>query len=189
MHLEFAMHLCRIQHQQGLYYLFEHPRYASSWQEKFVIDMINRHGGIKAHADLCQYGMKIRDSSGVIKPATKPTTFLTNAVQVARELSDQCHDNHDHADLYSGNVVKKTQEYPDELCKRIRKGLINQIQADGRARNANSLSQVPEESVSCSRELHNAELSSVYKAEFYDDMSGERLEPGRVIKAREEEMK
>ena len=82
-HLEFAMHLCRIQHQQGLYYLFEHPRYASSWQEKCVIDMINKHGGVKTNADLCQYGMKIKDLSGDIKPAKKPTTFLTNAPQVA----------------------------------------------------------------------------------------------------------
>lgn len=183
------MHVCRKQHQQGLYYLFEHPRYASSWQEKCVIDMIKKHGGVKTNADLCQYGMQINDLSGAIKPAKKPTTFLTNAPQVAGELSDQCCGNHDHANLYSGNVVRTTQEYPDESCKSILKGLIKQIQTDGRARHVNQVSQVPEESISCSRELHNTELSTVYKEEFYDDMSGEKLDPKGVREAREEEMK
>ena len=91
--------------------------------------------------------------------------------------------------MYSGNVVRKTQEYPDELCKSILKGLIKQIQTDGRARHANYISQIPDASISCSRELHNTELSTVYKEEFYDDMPGERLDPEGVRKAREEEMK
>ena len=31
-HLEFCMRLCKIQHMQGLYFLFEHPSTATSWK-------------------------------------------------------------------------------------------------------------------------------------------------------------
>ena len=35
-HLEFCVHLCKLQHDQGMYFLFEHPANASSWGNKLV---------------------------------------------------------------------------------------------------------------------------------------------------------
>ena len=57
-HLKFAMQLCRIQERSGLYFLFEHPRGASSWKTKTVLEMAKRPGTYTVRGDMCQFGMK-----------------------------------------------------------------------------------------------------------------------------------
>ena len=47
-HLEWCMRLCKLQHEQGLYFLFEHPATARSWGNKRVQEVRNGHEGSRA---------------------------------------------------------------------------------------------------------------------------------------------
>ena len=46
-------------------------------------------GVVKATADQCQYGCA--DEHG--NPAKKPTSFMTNAPELAKELEDRCNED------------------------------------------------------------------------------------------------
>ncbi len=63
-HLKFAMQLCRIQEMSGLYFLFEHPRGASSWKTKTILDMARRSGTYTVRGDMCQFGMRYMTENG-----------------------------------------------------------------------------------------------------------------------------
>ena len=85
-HLEFCVELHREQAKVGRYFLYERPAYASSWQTQ-IIEYIMRVDGVdKATYDQCHYGCA--DSEG--NPVKKPTSFMTNAPDLAKELGDRC---------------------------------------------------------------------------------------------------
>ncbi len=79
-HLEFCVELYRIQVQGGRYFVHEHPAYASSWQTEIMESIMKDDGVTKATCDQCQYGGA--DESG--NPVKKPTSFMTNAPELAR---------------------------------------------------------------------------------------------------------
>ena len=57
-HLNFAMELCEMQRQNGLYFLFEHPSGASSWSVHSVQRMLSKSGVNTYEGDMCQFNMK-----------------------------------------------------------------------------------------------------------------------------------
>ncbi len=132
MHLKFAMQLCRIQERSGLYFLFEHPRGASSWRTETMADMVTRKGTYTVRGDMCQFGMRQKEA-GEWKPVMKPTRFMTNSREIAKILQKRCDGSHDHISL-DGGRAKLAQVYPDELCRKICRGLMNQLEQDGRIR-------------------------------------------------------
>ena len=66
--------------------------------------------------------------------------------------------------------------YPDKLCKVILKGLVEQMKADGRIEAGSIGSVAPTDEARQNWE------------EYYDDLSGERLNSDMVRQAREERM-
>ena len=86
MHLEFCVELYREQMRHGRYFLHEHPAYATSWQEDAVKDLLAVTTVVTATCDQCRYGCTSEDGS----PVKKPTTFMTNAPELARELRTRC---------------------------------------------------------------------------------------------------
>ena len=56
-HLEFCMKLYRIQVEQGLYFLHEHPAHARSWQEPFVRDLVQDYRVHTVKGDMCCFAM------------------------------------------------------------------------------------------------------------------------------------
>ena len=61
----------------------------------------------------------------------KPTGFMTNATGIASQLSEKCNGKHQHVKLLNGRA-SRAEVYPDELCFRILKGLMETMRKDGR---------------------------------------------------------
>ena len=102
-HLEFCVELYREQAKAGPYFLHEHPAYASSWQTDIMEDSMRDNGVVKVTADQCQYGCA--DSDG--NPLKKPTSFMTNAPELAKELEDRCNGEGGNCSRREGGVHPK----------------------------------------------------------------------------------
>ena len=63
-HLKFCMLLYRIQVDNGMYFLHEHPWGARSWDTEYVIEMLGIPGVEVVKGDMCAFGMQQRDQQG-----------------------------------------------------------------------------------------------------------------------------
>ena len=80
------MELHREHVKHGRYFLDEIPAYATSWQETAVKDLLAEAGVVTATRDQCRYGCTAEDGL----PVKKPTTFMANAPELAKELRARC---------------------------------------------------------------------------------------------------
>ena len=86
-------------------------------------------------ADQCQLGATAENGG----PIRKPTGFLTNSVQVQRELDVRCGGQGGYCSrpgggkhvLCSGRVARLAAIYPFELCRAILRGMSRQLRMDG----------------------------------------------------------
>jgi hypothetical protein len=101
--------------------------------------------------------------------------FMTNAEMIAGKLAQKCVGGHRHVNLINGKA-KRSEIYPEDLCKEIIRGLRDQMEIDGR------LNQT---GVGCVFAIEEGESEMV----FYDDLTGKVLEWEWVLKARAEEIK
>ena len=69
---------------------------------------------------------------------------MTNSWAIAERLKRTCTGGHRHIILVGGRA-KKAQQYPDELCKEILRGLEEQMRIDGRLRKGLVGAIAPEE--------------------------------------------
>ena len=135
MHLEFCIELYREQRKHGRYFLHEHPAYASSWQVEMMQKLMDEEGIETATCDQCLYGSA--DAEGA--PIKKPTMFLTNAPELAKELRLRCSgrggdcsrtQGGKHAQC-RGKTARAAAIYHFKLCKAILRGFRNQLRRDG----------------------------------------------------------
>ena len=87
--LRFGIELCRIQHEAGRVFVFEHPSTAASWESSSVKDLMRLPGVMLSVMDMCYYGMVAQDEEGVAL-VRKSTKILTNAPEVADAVSHRC---------------------------------------------------------------------------------------------------
>ena len=90
-HIEFMVSLYMEQYEAGRYFLHEHLRYATSWQERRMADLMAMPGVELAHGDQCQYGSVIKRGAKTGNPVKKPTGFLSNSPEVCKQLSRRCY--------------------------------------------------------------------------------------------------
>ena len=121
-HLEFCIELYKIQHENGLYFLHEHPHGASSWNNNKVQELLKLSGIQRIKSHMCAFGMTDEDSQGraLVK---KPTGLMTNACKIAETLANECKGDHRHVVLIGGGRAKRAEVYPNEFCKTIIFGL------------------------------------------------------------------
>ncbi len=105
-------------------------RMASSWQEPCVQKLLKSAGVTRAVSDMCVYGMSQEDEEGTTL-IRKLTAFMTNAPAVARRLSQRRVGCHRHITLIGGRA-KRAEVYPQQLCREILVGLIEQMREDER---------------------------------------------------------
>lgn len=110
-HLEFTMLLARQQHKQGLHFLFEHPKAATSWQHPLVRHVQSLEGVITVESDICAHDMVI-NHQGESLYAKKPTRFLTHSPCIAQRLRKYCLGDHARINLYKAGKARLTQVYP-----------------------------------------------------------------------------
>jgi len=176
-HLKFCMELYRIQIDQGLYFLHEHPWSAKSWALSEVQNVLQDPSVVCVRGDMCCFGM-YQDVGGRVELVKKPTGFMTNARAIAEELGIHCDGQHRHVHLLNGRA-KRAEVYPDELCVRILRGLVSQMRIDGRI-DQNGLCIMAEEEASINAVLGDGTA--------WDDVTGEELDHDAVKKARQDEM-
>ena len=74
-HLEYCADLYKMQMDNGLYFLHEHPWGASSWKNEKIMKLLNNPKVQRIRGDMCEFGMSQCDELGeaLIK---KPTGFM-----------------------------------------------------------------------------------------------------------------
>ena len=77
-HLQFCLHIYKIQIKEGRYFIHEHPRDASSWMYGNVQAVQDMIGVETIIGHMCRYGMISEDARGTA-PVYKPTKFMTNS--------------------------------------------------------------------------------------------------------------
>ena len=198
-HLEFCTQLYNIQWEAGRYFLHEHPAGASSWSEKCIQKLLNKHGVMRVNGDQCRYGLVATDN-GYTGPARKSTGFMTNSPCIAKSLSKRCENTahkkmQEHVPLTDGRA-KAAQVYPPALYKAICQGLRQQMIVDEKGQFL--LAQVDNNASGGELMKVAKEFQSQYKTveednqeeleEAWDDVLGACLEPKAVRAARMEEV-
>ena len=134
-----------------------------------------------AEADLCQFGLmsKDRDGEGFAK---KPTTFMTNSLEMFKTLSRKCtKGKHRHVHLIEGRA-SAAQVYPGGLCRAIVLGTRKQARVD----RGNLVSM---ECVDSSVDVMQVEMEPEEWKRYWDDMSGTELKADLVEAARAERLR
>ena len=179
MHLRFCTQLYREQMKNGRYFVHEHPQSAASWHTKCMVDLAASSLVMKVTAHMCAFGMVSRDEHGV-GPVKKPTTFMTNSVNIAAQLNKTCPGCRRHVQLMSGRAAAAAI-YPRGLCKAVCRGTVLQAQHDA----SDLVSMRCEPSTSS---VDNIEHDPEEWLKFWDDMSGKQLDKKRTVQARKDEI-
>ena len=126
-HVGFCVQVYRDQLARGAHYLHEHPEAASPWHLLDVERLAEDPRSIRVTMDMCQYGMTQRDANGNACPIYKPTSWLTSAAEVAKELTKRCPDRkgHGHVTLRGGRC-KAAPVYSPRVCRAIVRGIPRQ---------------------------------------------------------------
>ncbi len=110
----------------------------------------------------------------------KPTAFLTNALRIADPLAQKYCGGHRYITLI-GVRAHRAEVCPQQLCREILLGLIDQMRQDGRIM-LGGLGSV-------AKYEDNPAESAHWLARYWDDITGKELDPGMVSEPRKEEMK
>lgn len=168
-----------MQRREGRYFVHEHPQSACSWNETSIQKMSESDLVLKAQACMCAFGMVSRDELGE-GPVKKPTTCMTNIVELYKILSRPCPGCVRHVNLVSGRAAA-AQVYPKALCRAMCQGIVRQAQAD-----AQELM-----SLECTGDVenNNVEHEQIDMREYWDDLSGRQLDKNLTQEARAEEIR
>ena len=98
------MKLYSMQHQNGLYFLHEHPFGASSWENEEVNNSRSLENVVRVKSHMCAFGMQEGDD--LVK---KPTGFMTKAAKLAENLKKDCSGDHRHVVLICGGRAKRVE--------------------------------------------------------------------------------
>ncbi len=214
-HLKFALELCLVQYRAGRLFLFEHPAGASSWTTQMIQEMLRLEGVFQSKFDFCQLGMKTVDADGNAAAARKRTTVMTNSKNIAEVLRmAQCMGTHAHEPLLDGKAGP-CQEYPKKfvelVCCGIRKEIddirwrhrvAKELDITGTVsalmeiteklheeRSAVRLPQSESHPVPPHEEDDHARYEELYRdCDFYDDISGAKLDKKLATEARRTEI-
>ena len=215
-HLTFCCQLYLDQIKAGRYFLHEHPESADSWTHPGIVYIQGQKNVEIIKSDMCQFGMQSRAVDGTYRLVQKPTKWMSNARCILRRLARRCpcrqggvtmqtvdptsditvpryHRSqiHKHTQLLSGRAAA-AQEYPDDLCAEIIRGLRNQLDEDRGVENTvNSLGFEDENmenydgNYQAEEEIHHPQVPG----DYFDDITGHKLDKDLVRAARAEEVR
>ena len=195
LHLDFMMRMYRKQHEAGRLFLHEHPKYATSWQEKTVEDIMQMKGVSRVDADQCQYGSEVMFGKLRGEPVRKPTGFMSNGPKILEALDRKCagklgscsrRKGGKHV-IASGRVARDAARYSPELCKAIIRGISNELLSRGILKSG----EVGMHAVTDDEEVTKIMKSAAtgYSGKYKDDLTGQLLKDSLVQEAREVELR
>ena len=139
--LNFAMFLAKLQHDEGRFFVHEHPAAATSWAKPGVQELRALPGVMEIDFDQCRLGLRIDGS-----PVKKTTKLLTNSeAVVARFINKRCNCTVPHKIIQgrmadgSGTVAAHCAWYPDEMCRLLAEAAIVE---ENRARSSKRLTEI-----------------------------------------------
>ena len=121
-HLRFVVMLYKKQLARGKHFLHEHPAGARSWQEPYMVELL-QHDDVKSViSHQCEYGLTSPDKSGTLQPVLKPTRWMSSSQHMINRLSRRCSRTHTHQQLVSGRAAAAAF-YPMKLMLEILRGM------------------------------------------------------------------
>ena len=124
-HVEVAAEVALWQYYRRKLFLFEHPLGSKAWSEEVMQHLMQLPGVFVCRTDMCRYGMRVRDGLNL-----KPTRWVTNSWEIARELQRRCNGEHQHEALLGGKAADAAV-YPPQLCQAVVRGLKRHLRAKG----------------------------------------------------------
>ena len=184
--LKKAMTCCKQQMRQKGYFLHEHPKEASSWDEDCVREVKEHPEVWVVQSPMCRFNMKLPNDAGELLHVRKETCWMTNSEEIAKELQGTCEnvlqgrEVHRHVHLVGAGRAKAAQVYPKELCEAILRGLKKQMKRDKHISSIEEMigGPVPDDYVEWEDQVDK----------FYDDTTGAELDPELIKAARKEEL-
>ena len=175
-HLTFVCELYKKQIDGERFFLHEHPVQARSWGLCMIPEILDKPG-VRVVGDQFPFGLWCSDVEG---PALvrKPKGWMTNSMKVAKALDRTCSGGHRHGNIFSGgpHTMRTTERYPVRLVNAVLKSLRQEVK---RRYQLGALEAGQ----------HVWLTSPEYYEEIYDAITGVRLDPVLVAKARNTEMR
>ncbi len=194
-HLKFVVQLCREQVEGNRYFLYEHPKFASSWTEPCIKDLMSVEGVELIHADQCQHGAEV--VTGIMRgmPIKKATGFLSNAPRLLECLRRRCQGTGGACSrrkggrhvTCEGRIARDAARYSKTLCKAIIKGMIKEMHYTGIARPGEVGLNAVTDDAEDERNMKGPEQG--YSGRYKDDITGQILNDELVREARAKELK
>ena len=97
-HLQVCAAMYRELMRGGRYFVHEHPKTADSWNNPHIKALRDDPRTTLAESDLRQFGLISKDKEGE-GFAKKPTTFMTNSLEMAKTPRRKCPGDHRHCIL------------------------------------------------------------------------------------------
>ena len=194
-HMEFVTQLYREQVEGGRYFLHEHPKFATSWAEKCMKDLMDIPGVALVHADQCQYGAEVLVGLHQGQPIKKPTGFLSNAPRLLDHLRRRCEGRGGDCSrpkrgkhvMCEGRIARDAARYSKGLCKAIIKGMISEMRQCGISRPGEVGLNAVTDDAEDERQMSGPEQG--FSGKYRDDITGQVLMDVLVQEARAKELK
>ena len=129
-HVELCCELYKYQLRCGRYFLHERPTTATSSKLPCIEELAANPMVLKARTHMCESGATAAvddNAKGLVK---KPTTMMTNSVEVHCKLDTQCTPGtYRHMQLRGGKA-RDAAIYPKALCRAVCRGVARQMEID-----------------------------------------------------------
>lgn len=112
----------KMQLAAGRHFVHEHPEGATSWQDSWMVDLLNDKRVHRTVADQCMYGLVTWTADGTWMAAKKPTRFATSSSHMAARLGRRCDKSHSHQHLLGGRAAEAAF-YPRRLTLEMLRGI------------------------------------------------------------------
>ena len=194
LHMEFVASLYREQIEDGLYFLHEHPRWATSWRLESIEELKRIEGVETVHGDQCQFGAEVLRGKHRGSPVLKPTGFMSNSPKIREALGRRCAGGHGvcsrpnggrHVTL-EGALTKDAAKYPRKLCQAVLRGATAQLRHDGRLKPGCVGIQAMDDDAKVHVSLYGPEQG--YSGKYKDNLTGQVLKDELVMAARMKEL-
>ena len=126
-HLKFVVKLYKKQLAAGRHFLHEHPAGAKSWDEPYMVQLLENPSVKSVVSHQCEYGLTSPDEKGVLQPVKKPTRWMSSSERMISRLSRRCSGTHTHQHLVGGRAAAAAF-YPNDLMLEILRGMRDEAE-------------------------------------------------------------
>ena len=170
--VDFAVEMCMLQYKAGRKFVFEHPSTSRAWRLPSLMKLAELNGMCAVDFDQCMFGQTAVGKDGVRGLAKKRTRVMTNSEIIDKLLDRQCSRDHEHVPLTGGRAAKAAA-YPTAMCDAFLDGIL--METEQRDSSLFVMDGM----------CDDAEIEGMTGI---DDVSGEQLEPEKIMAARQQEM-